>query len=328
MPKLRMKNARGVNVAEFQDIDELARQAEEAAEAPMDQHQDAEEPAPEIEFVDEPPPPKARTRKANVRSHGKRQIEIRELDVNIIPPTLESFQDPKHTGSKIAVVGKPGTGKSQIIKSILFEKSEIFPCGQIFSGTEDSNHTYESYNPRCFIFNSFSFDVYRDFVKRQKIAIKYLENPWAYEIWEDITDKPAIFYDPMTLSTYKNGRHWKMLHFLSLQYPLSIKPELRTNLDGSFLLRETNPKCRKTLFENYASAIPDFGDFCDILDQVTNDYTALYIHNRTQSNKFEDCVFWYRRRDDIPEDFKMGCPEFWMFDEERYDPDYIEPVVV
>ena len=43
--------------------------------------------------------------------------------------------------------------------------------------------------------------------------------------------------------------------------------------------------------ENYGSYIPTFALFQELMDQVTNDYTAIYIHNRTQSNKIEDCVF-------------------------------------
>lgn len=266
---------------------------------------------------------------------GNRTIQVRELDPDIIPPSLEiiapsthNYTHPDHTGSKIAIIGKPGTGKSNIIKSLLYEKSEIFPCAQIYSGTEDSNHAYSEFIPSTFIHNRFNQASYSDFIKRQKIAKKFLQNPWAVCVWDDITEDPKIFNLPIVQGTYKNGRHWKMLHILSLQYALDIKPVIRTNIDGSFLLRETVQRNRKVLYENYASAIPDYRDFCSIFEQVTNDYTALYIHNRTQSNDFENCVFWYRRREDIPTDFKFGCKEYWWFHEERYNPMYIDPIVV
>ncbi len=271
---------------------------------------------------------KPSTLSLNVHSKGKRTIQIKELDLDIIPPSHSEFMNPDHTGSKIAVIGKPGTGKSSLIRSILFEKSEIFPCGQIYSGTEDSNHSYGKFLPSTFIHNSFDQTAYMDFIRRQKIAKKWLANPWSVCVWDDITEDAKIFNHPIIQGTYKNGRHWKMLHILSLQYSLDIKPVIRTNIDGTFILRETNKMNRKRLFENYASAIDDYSDFCSILDQVTNNYTSLYIHNRVQSNNFEDCVYWYKARNDIPDDFKFGCKEYWMFHEERYNPLYIDPINV
>ena len=83
---------------------------------------------------------------------------------------------------------------------------------------------------------------------------------------------------------------------------------------------------RKALWENYAGIIPDFSSFCSILDQITDDYTALYIHNATQSNKLEDCIFWYKAKI-IPESFKMGCPDYWNFHEQRFDINYQDPIV-
>ena len=64
-------------------------------------------------------------------------------------------------------------------------------------------------------------------------------------------------------------------------------------------------KNRKSLWENYAGIIPDFQMFCDIMDQITDDYTALYVHNATNSNKLEDCIFWYKARP-VPPDLSSG----------------------
>jgi hypothetical protein len=141
---------------------------------------------------------------------------------------------------------------------------------------------------------------------------------------DDCTDDPRILATPLQQGMYKRGRHWKMMYILSLQYSMDVKPVIRTNVDGIFILREPIMKNRKSLWENYASIIPDFSLFCEILDQMTDDYTALYIHNQTRSNVWQDCVFWYKAPL-VPDDFKFGAPEYWQFHEDRFDQNYLDP---
>jgi hypothetical protein len=219
------------------------------------------------------------------------------------------------------------TGKTTLITSLLYAKKHIFPVGMIMSGTEDSNGHYRKMFPSTFVYNKLVEEQVENFVKRQKIAKKHLPNPWAVLLLDDCTDDPKLFNKPLFQGLYKNGRHWKMWYILSLQYCMDVKPVIRTNIDGTFILREPSLKNRRALWENYAGIIPDFSTFCQIMDQITDDYTALYIHNSTQSNKLEDCVFWYKAPKNVPHGFKMGCPDFWLFHEKRYDPNYVDPIM-
>jgi hypothetical protein len=220
------------------------------------------------------------------------------------------------------------TGKSTIIQDIMAYKSHICPVIQVFSGTEDSNHFFSEKCPPVCVFNKYDEKSIENFVKRQKIAKKYLDNPWAMQIIDDCTDDPASLRKPLIQSYYKNGRHWKMIHILSLQYCLDIRPNIRSNIDYTFILRESNLKSRKSLHENYAGCIDSFQDFCDIMDQITEDYTALVINNRVQSNKMEDCLFWYKANPNkIPPNWKFGHKDAWSFNNERFDPLYVDSVL-
>ena len=56
------------------------------------------------------------------------------------------------------------------------------------------------------------------------------------------------------------------------------------------------------------------------MDVITDDFTALYIHNATTTNKWQDCIYWYKA---IPSpQFKFGCIDFWKFHKQRYNPKY------
>lgn len=327
MSRLRISKARKQDYKNIEDIDALLDDIPEEPEEAKEEPEEAKE-EPEGSNEDDEPNEERPKKSISVHLKGKRTVHIRELDVNMIPPHVEKYTDPEHTGSRLCLIGKPGTGKSTLIKSLLYEKSDFIPCCQIYSGTEDSNHSFSKFVPSSFIFNGFSQSSYLDFVRRQKIAKQYLENPWAAVVLDDCSEDEKIFNLPIIKGTYKNGRHWKMFHMLSLQYAMDIRPAIRTCIDGTFILRETNRRNRRILFEYYAACVDDFADFCDILDQITNDFRALYVHNRTQSNNIEDCLFWYKARDDIPEDFKFGCAEYWQCHNERYNNAYIDPIEV
>jgi hypothetical protein len=216
------------------------------------------------------------------------------------------------------------TGKSTLIASILYAKKHIFPVAIAFSGSEDSNGFYRKILPSTFVFNEYNEDQIKSFIRRQKIAKQHLPNPWAVILLDDCTDDSRVFNTPLQQGMYKRGRHWSMLYIVSLQYAMDVKPVIRTNVDGVFILREPILKNRRSLWENYASVVPDFNIFCQLLDQLTDDFCCIYISNQTKTNDWKECVFWYKASP-IPEDWKFGCPEYMQFHEDRFNPDYVDP---
>ena len=255
---------------------------------------------------------------------SKRIINIKEFDPDMLPPTVKTMHIPEQGGCKMVIIGKPGTGKTTMIASLLHAKSHIFPVAEVQSGTEDSNGFYGQILPKSLIHDGLNVDKIEDFIKRQKMAKKYLSNPWAVLLIDDCTDNPSVLRKPLFQGIFKNGRHWKMWFILSLQYCMDVLPTVRTNVEFIFILREANLRNRKALYDNYAGIITDFTLFCEIMDQITDDYTALVINNTTTSNKMDDCVFYYRADKKFSDKnflatFKFGCRELWEFHNERYD---------
>ena len=123
-----------------------------------------------------------------------------------------------------------------------------------------------------------------------------------------------------------NGRHWKIMLVITMQYPLGIPPNLRTNIDYVFILREPYIANRKRIYENYAGMFPTFESFCQVMDQCTENYECLVVDNNAKSNKLTDQIFWYKAQPHGT--FKLGAKEFWDIskdigsddEDEAYDP--------
>jgi hypothetical protein len=252
-----------------------------------------------------------------------KEIKIRELNIyETIRPL--SAREVSKGGYKIVVIGRPGSGKSALISDLIYRKSNIFPVAMVLNGTEENNKHYENLGiPPCAIYNELNKDAISSFIERQKLARQYLENPWALLVIDDCMEDPKLWNDPVFQGLVKNGRHFALNLIIGLQYCLDIKPAIRMNLDGAFIFREPNIKTRKSLYENFAGIIPDQATFNALMDEITDDYTALYINNSTQSNKMSDCVFWYKSRP-VPKDFKFGCSSFWQFNNTRLKPELLQ----
>ncbi len=254
-------------------------------------------------------------------------INIKELDLDMLQPNLDTMNKKDQGSQKIVIVSPPGSGKSFLVRDIYYKKRHIYPVSVVFSGTEDSNHFYESFIPKSFIYNEYDPTAIEKVIKRQKLALNHLKNPWAILTIDDCADDTSIFTTPLQRGLFKNGRHWKCLYLLCIQYAMDIRPDIRNNIDGVFIFREPSLKYRKILYENYASIIPDFTTFCAIMDQITGDYTALYIHKQTTTNNWLDCVYYYKA-EEVPSDWKFGSKDYWNFHKQRYNHEYVEPTVM
>lgn len=219
------------------------------------------------------------------------------------------------------------TGKSTLIKSILYSKKHILPVGKVYSGTEDSNGFFGEIMPKSFIENGLdlsNLSSIENFKRRQKLARAQLETrnqyPWSFLVIDDCSSDNKLFKKPIFQETYKNGRHWAMMKILSLQYCLDIPPAIRTCIDGTFILREPSPVMRKKLYENFGGCVDTFTDWNDLMDQLTDNYCAMFIDNKSKTNNLEDSIFFFRADPQkIPADWKIGCREYWDFHNERYD---------
>jgi len=204
------------------------------------------------------------------------------------------------------------------ITSLLYQKRHIFPFGMVFSGTEKVTGYWSKIFPDSFVYPNLQLSRLTDFLKQQELNKKHLQNPWSVLLIDDCAFETKLFNSELFKELFQNGRHYKFWLILSLQYPSNISPCLRQNIDYTFIYKNNNINERKKIYENYASVIPTFSLFCAIMDEITNDYTALVINNLSQNTDFQECIFWYKAPP-FPEDFKFGSVDYWNHHHARYN---------
>ena len=247
------------------------------------------------------------------------EIQLKKFDISQI-------KDDK----VVVLIGKRDTGKSFLCRDILYYHSDI-PVGQVISGTEAANQFYGELVPKLFIHDEFNTEIVANMLKRQRMMVEKKNagenvDPRAFLILDDCLYDNGWCKDKMMRLLFMNGRHWKIMLIITMQYPLGIPPNLRTNIDYVFILREPYIANRKRIWENYAGMFPTFESFCQVMDQCTENFECLVINNNSKSNKLTDQIFWYKAENHPP--FKLGSKEFWEIskgmnsddEDEAYDP--------
>ena len=258
-------------------------------------------------------------------------LELKKFDMRWI-----TFHANENKGPVIVMIGRRDTGKTFLVRDLLYHHQDI-PIGTVISGTEAGNGFYSKHVPKLFIHDEYNTILIENVLRRQKTVLKQMNkdiemykkstiDPRTFVILDDCLYDQTWTRDKMMRLMFMNGRHWKIMLVNTMQYPLGVPPNLRTNIDYTFILREPYINNRKRIYENYAGMFPTFESFCQVMDQCTENYECLVVCNNSKSNRLEEQIFWYKA--EKHPDFRLGSKEYWDLsknmgsddENEAYDP--------
>jgi len=257
------------------------------------------------------------------------KIKAVRLDGNQSLPVKEFKLESMCENPAIVMIAKRASGKSWVCRSILKHFKDI-PVGLIIAPTEKmaTPPFYSDFFPDSYIHYDYKSEIIEKLLVRQDMMIEKCQDreqqgrrpvdPRGFILMDDCLSKKGAWQkDQPIMELLFNGRHYRLMYMLTMQFPLGISPELRCNFDYIFLLKEDFYSNLKRLYDHYAGMFPTFDSFRVVFKELTANFGSMVIVNRGACDSFLDKVFWYRAQNDSVG--MIGCEQFVQHHENNYD---------
>lgn len=229
----------------------------------------------------------------------------------------------------IVIIAKRGTGKSVMAKDILYHLRRK-PGGVVIAPTDKLNGDYKKFFPDIYIHYDITEEILKKILLRQtemmakknkkKKEGKRIDASGVLVMDDCLSHKKSWGKIQAISEILMNGRHYKLTYILTMQEPLGLMPNLRSNFDYIFLLKENSALNKKKLWVNYASMFPSLPVFEKVLSKVTENYCSLVIDNRKATDDISQQIYWYRAS---KRKFQFGCQEFKDLHDKYFDKNYM-----
>lgn len=236
--------------------------------------------------------------------------------------------DPKSIReySTVLFAGGRRTGKSFMMRDIMYHLRKRFYDVTVVSGTKDMDHPWENYVPLKYVTYLMGengdecIDEFPDYIieavqKRQEyrkgVAAEYgAVCPPSLIVLEDLEFLKHSMWNEQGLRRIMfNGRHPKTYLFTAIQYIMEIKMGVRLMFDYAVFMLEPSIECRNRIYRFFGGVFGDFDKFERVFKACTEDYKCMVVDLRPKKYEIPESVFWYRAKEHPP--FHMGHRSIW-----------------
>ena len=226
----------------------------------------------------------------------------------------------------ILAVGRRGSGKSSLLMDLLYNLRERYDYCLAMCPTMESAGLLRKCMPESCVYNRFSQAKLELLVQTaRELAAAGKEKAFLLVLDDVLYDK-SICRSQAFRFLFLNGRHIKITLFITAQYVVDMPPDLRSNVDYVFSMKETMIGNRVKLYKNFfGGVVGSFDDFSLLLDRTTQNFECICLDNTSSTSTIHECIFWYKANKDIG-DFQIGLKVFYDLDSRFRRPEgYLGP---
>ncbi len=195
----------------------------------------------------------------------------------------------------IFVIGKPGTGRTNLVLSLIegYGKSHYLDHKNslIFTSSHQNEEQYRDSISGITVDDPFGSNL--DLVS----ASFTKEN--SYIVFDEFVELGRVNND--NYENLKRIFHDKThVRIIVASFPSVIPQEFRSYVDYVIMLEESSTLTQRNLYNSYGTAFPSFSSFKKCFDRLTGNYSAMVLRNtreiRTNAvvTSFTNRVFWYK----------------------------------
>ena len=168
-------------------------------------------------------------------------------------------------GSTVLILGKRATGKTTLVKDILYHKKDI-PKGIVVSSMADFDR-YNKHVPNAFIYNEYTEKLVDRLLNERKktFNLKRYDYPdmdaRAFVVFDNCMFDTDAYKSEQMKEIFMNGRCYRLTSIFAESYGLTMPPPIRCNIDYVFIFRENFASNKKILYEHYCGIFPSFDIF-------------------------------------------------------------------
>ena len=120
-------------------------------------------------------------------------LELKKFDMRWI-----TFKPDENKGPVIVMIGRRDTGKSFLVRDLLYHHQDI-PIGTVISGTEEGNGFYGKMVPKLFVHNEYNTAIIENILKRQRTVLKQIKKEMSKETTSVFMQSTAVVIE---INTY------------------------------------------------------------------------------------------------------------------------------
>lgn len=214
------------------------------------------------------------------------------------------------------LIGRRGTGKSVLLRDILYNTRDMYDIVIACSPTFESQEMLKKCMPSCFVYPYYCPTKIDELIKISSSLLSEGTTRHFLIVLDDCVYDKSIFKTSTQRYIAMNGRHIYCTQIILTQYVLDLPPDVRSQIDYVISLKESILANKKKLYTFFFGVFKTLDDFITTMDKCTQNYEAIILDNTCVSTVPDECVFWYKASLNIP-DFKLGKSIFYKLTDEN-----------